>query len=298
MQKPLFQHIYLTEETSYNILRVDRPHFVVPWHFHPEVEIMYVVEGEGSRIVGDSIENYTAGDLVLVGANVPHCWKSGPAHTGRNSRLRSKAIVALFQTDCFGKDFFRCPEFKAIKALLQKAERGISFGNKTKAIVCPKLADAFDASGVKRFVLFMEILHALAQSDDCTLLSSNRNEATLQNKDMQRLNVILDFLVKNFKRPVTLEEISAQAFMSPQAFCRYFKGRTNKTVVGFLNELRISHAKRLLASSDANIDVIGTESGFLNLSNFYEQFRKVVGCSPNHYRNKMRMHIAEFAEVR
>ena len=102
MHEPLFQRIYVAGNQSYNVLKVDRPYFVVPWHFHPEIELMLVVEGEGTRFVGDSIDSFGPGDLVLVGANLSHVWKNGPAHYQEPSTVRAKAKVILFRNDCFG----------------------------------------------------------------------------------------------------------------------------------------------------------------------------------------------------
>lgn len=247
---------------------------------------MLVTEGEGSRFVGDNIENFSAGDLVIVGRNIPHCWKSGTSHYMPESTLRAKAVVALFQTDCFGEDFFNKPEFEAISNLLKRAERGISFSGETKALVSEKLKLSYNLTGIKRFTLFIDLLNDLATSEEYKILSSNNYQSNMFDKDMQRLNHVLDYLLKNFKTEVNLGEIAAQAFMSPTAFCRYFKARTNKTVISFLNELRINHAKNLLVVDSKNIDVIGYESGFRNTAHFYEQFKKKVGHSPNQYRKR------------
>lgn len=286
MAKPLFQHIYLHEQQSYNILKVSRPYFVVPWHFHPEIELMNIVKGEGTRFVGDSIENFEAGDLVLVGADLPHCWKSGPRHYEKNKNFRAIARVILFREDSFGKDFFNALEFKKIKELLIKAQRGIRFTGKTASRIAEKIAKAYGQHGISRFIAFIDIMDDLSQSKEFTYLTSVHYKSVSLGSDMERMSAVLDYIMNNFREPIRLKDIADCAYMSPTAFCRYFKAHTNKTVVSFINEVRISYAKKLLIESDDKISDICYLCGFSNASNFYEQFKKIAGCSPLQYRNE------------
>lgn len=286
MSEPLFQHIYLKEAQSYNILKVDRPYFIVPWHLHPEIEIMLITKGNGSRFVGDSIENYEIGDLVIVGSNLPHCWKSGPQHYEPEINYRAGARVILFRTECFGEHFFKISELKEIHELFLRAERGICFSGKTKTVVAEKIARAYSLSGVKRFMSFIDILNDLATSTEYKLLSSPSYKSNLFDGDMQRLNKVFDYLMLNYNKPIRLEDIAAEAYMSPTAFCRYFKSHTNKTVFNFLNELRIGYAKKMLIENNINISDIHYLCGFHNASNFYEQFKKIAGSSPLQFRKQ------------
>jgi AraC-like DNA-binding protein len=286
MQEPLFQRIHVAEDQSYNILKVKRPYFVVPWHFHPELEIMLVVEGEGTRFVGDSIERFGAGDLVMVGANLSHVWKNSARHYEGHAGVWAKAKVILFREDCFGKDFFSASEMRGIKALFGRAGQGIVFSGKTKASVSGKIHQAYAQAGVKRFLTFIDILHELAASQEYRLLTSAGYTQSMQAGDWQRLNKVLDYLLGNFHQPIRLEEVAAQANMSPTAFCRYFKSRTHKTVTGFINELRVGYAHKQLIETQLGISQICYECGFNNVSNFYEQFHKITGCSPLQYRKE------------
>jgi hypothetical protein len=237
MSEPLFQHIYLQDEETYNILKVDRPYFVVPLHLHPEIEIMSIVEGEGSRFVGDSVENFEAGDLVVVGSNLPHCWKSGSRHYEDGSVLRAQARVILFRQENFGSGFFNISELRNIQDLFARAQRGICFTGKTSISAAKKIAAAYRQKGVRRFIAFIDLLNDLAESTEYRMLSSGGYKPLLIATDMQRLNKVFDYLMLNFDKSLKLETIASQAYMSPTAFCRYFKSHTNKTVFNFLNEL-------------------------------------------------------------
>lgn len=286
MTEPIFQHIYLNDDESYNILKVDRPFFVVPWHVHPEIEIMYIVEGEGSRFVGDHIENFTAGDLVVVGSNLPHCWKNGPGHYEQGSAYRAKARVILFREESFGQEFFNIKELKNIREMFRRAQQGICFKGRTAAIAAEKIINAYEQNGAKRFISFVDILNDLAESKEYKLLTSEGYRPPLFTSDMQRLNKVVDHLMENFQKPIKLDDVASLAYMSPTAFCRYFKNHTNKTVFRFLNELRVGFAKKLLLEDKDNISDIHYVCGFNNASNFYEQFKKIAGCSPLQFRKQ------------
>jgi AraC-like DNA-binding protein len=88
-----------------------------------------------------------------------------------------------------------------------------------------------------------------------------------------------------FNTDISLETISEVANMTKNAFCKYFKKRTNKTYFRFLNELRIEHAcKLLIDDNDMAIADIAYKSGFKNLSNFNRQFKFIKGINPNKFR--------------
>lgn len=286
MSEPIFQHIYLNDDESYNILKVDRPFFVVPWHVHPEIEIMSIVDGEGSRFVGDHIENFTAGDLVVVGSNLPHCWKNGPCHYEQDSASRAKARVILFREESFGHGFFSIKELKNIREMFRRAQQGICFKGRTAANAAEKILNAYEQGGAKRFISFVDILNDLAESKEYKLLTSEGYRPPLFTSDMQRLNKVVDHLMENFQKPIKLDDVASLAYMSPTAFCRYFKNHTNKTVFRFLNELRVGFAKKLLLEDKDNISDIHYICGFHNASNFYEQFKKIAGCSPLQFRKQ------------
>ncbi len=286
MHEPLFQRIHLAENQSYNVIKVDRSFFVVPWHVHPEIEIMLVMEGEGTRFVGDSIERFEAGDLVMVGTGLSHVWKNSARHYEAETNLRAKARVILFREDCFGSAFFHTPEMQPIQALFERAHRGIVFHGKTMQMVGSKIVQAYAQQGVRRFLTFVDILHELAMSQEFRLLSSIGYSQAMQAGDMLRLNKVLDYLMSEFRSPIRLNDIASLANMAPTAFCRYFKSRTNKTVIGFVNELRIGYAHKLLIETPQPISDIADACGFTNVSNFYRQFQLITQRSPLQYRRE------------
>lgn len=285
MKTPLFIKLHLPDK-PYDMQKVTKPYFIVPWHFHPEIEIMLVTSGKGTRFVGDSIEYFEPYDLVMVGANLAHVWKNDHEHYREGSDLVAQCIYTVFTEDSFGKGFFNVPEMGKVKQLLSKASRGIKFEGKTKMRVTEKILESFEQTGVEQFISLVGILNDLSLSEEYTFLSTIGYDQKIQASDMQRLNGVLDFLMKNFRNEIKLEQVASIASMSPTSFCRYFKSRTNKTVIQFLNEIRIGHAHKLLIETQYNMDQISAESGYKNVSNFYEQFQKITGKSPFKFRKE------------
>ena len=221
---------------------------------------------------------------MLVGSNLSHVWQNGPAHYNEPSGIRAKAWVILFRDDFFGEPFFKTPEMQPVWALFQRAQRGIHFYGTTQQVVAEKIVEAYSQQGTKRLLTFLEILHDLANSDEYRLLSTLSYSQPMDAGNMARLNTVLNFLMLEFRNPLRLEEVATQANMSPTAFCRYFKSRTHKTVVGFINELRVGYAHKLLLETPAKVGHICYTCGFNNLSNFHEQFQTIMGRSPAQYR--------------
>ncbi len=93
--------------------------------------------------------------------------------------------------------------------------------------------------------------------------------------------------MNNFSRKIKLDEIATVANLSPTAFCRYFKSRTNKTFVGFLNEIRVGYACKLLLEREKSASEICYLSGFNNLTNFNIQFKKIKNLTPIEYQNRL-----------
>jgi len=283
MKIPRFIKITFPENKPFDIVKVTRPYFVVPWHFHPEIEIMMVTSGTGTRFVGDSIESFEPVDLVMLGPNLAHVWKNNATHFKGNPHL-AEAFYIVFKEDSFGSGFFDMPEMDKLNDLLLRSQKGIRFGQETIKAVQDKMQEAYQQDGVEQFLTLLTILNTLAESQDYTYLCSEKYKQKVDATDLHRLDSVLDYLMINFRNDVKLEDVASVANMSQNAFCRYFKDRTNKTVMQFLNEIRIEHAHRMLMETQYNVDQISAESGFKNVSNFYQQFQKITGRSPLKFR--------------
>lgn len=283
MKTPRFIKIHFPENKAFDIVKVVRPYFIVPWHFHPEIEIMLVTSGTGTRFVGDSIESYEPMELIMLGPNLAHVWKSGEAHFKKTRADLASALYIVFKEDSFG-NLFSVPEMKQTADLLVRSQRGIKFGKQITEKINVLIQKAYTQAGPEQFVSFLHILNELAETEDYSYLCSSNYKQKVDASDLHRLDSVLDYLMMNFRNDVKLEDVADIANMSLTAFCRYFKDRTSKTVIQFLNEIRIEHAHKMLTETHYNVDQISAASGFKNVSNFYQQFQKITGSSPLKFR--------------
>ena len=252
------------------------------WHFHPEMELVYVNKGKGKRHIGTHISYFNNSQLVLIGANLPHI--------GYIDRLTTNGSETLiqFMPDFLGKDFFKIPEMLAIGALFERAKKGIRFNLEIKQRIGAKIERLIDLKGAHRITSFIEILNDLATTDDYTLLNANGFAFESVTQDSNKIEIIYKHINDNFKEHISLDEVSSLVSMTVPAFCRYFKKSTGKTFTKLVNEYRVVHATKLLAESNMSVTNISFDCGFNNFSHFNKLFKEFTGKSASIYRSEMK----------
>ena len=249
-------------------------------HQHVEIQISLIINGEGTMIIGDTVNEYQTNDIVIIGSNIPHVFKSDP-----NENEMSHMVSLFFSKDSFGSDFFKLNHFESLQNFFDQSEYGfkvISKTDETKQLFL-KLKKA---SNLKRFMLFLEILQLINESKT-EVLSSFINRKNYSDNEGKRMSAVFEFTLNKFAEHISLQEIADIASMTTNAFCRYFKQRTNKTYVQFLTEIRIDNASKLLRKNpDMGIAEIAQNSGFSNISNFNRKFKLLKKTSPLKYKSK------------
>jgi AraC-like DNA-binding protein len=256
------------------------------WHYHSEIELIHIKKGEGTQFIGDCIKRFKAGDVVIVGSNLPHYWRFDDVYYESDPKLAADIRVAHFNENFWGEHFLNLPENNNIKAILEKAKRGLQVTGKTKQKVAELLEQLQDADGPQRIVLLLEALNAAANCKQLITLSSLGFKPDVGDVENDRINAIYEYSIKNFKRKIQLEEIAEVANISPNSFCRYFKSRTRKTYSQFLIELRVGHACKLLIENNHCIKRLCYDSGFNNFTSFHKYFKMITGKSPLAYQKE------------
>ena len=233
---------------------------------------MYITRGIGTRFVGDCIEQYEEGDVCMIGPNLPHEWRNDDAYFDKESGLRATCICLFFKREIFDPNFIRLPEMNNIRDLIERSRRGLKFTGKSKLEITRFIRSSVNDVGVRKVTNLLTLLELMATSTEYELLASVGFTNSVNSEDFERFNKVYKFLVKNFATSIRLEEVSTLVGLTPTAFCRYFKERTKKTFVEYLNEMQIS--------------TISVEVGFPNLSNFISQFKKVTGMSPSQFQKQ------------
>lgn len=254
----------------------------VGWHFHPELELVYVNGGSGKRQIGSHVSYFREGDLILIGSNLPHC-----GFTDKLTGNKSETVIQM-KTDFLGNDFFNIPEMKKIQKLLKIAGSGIAFQGKTKRRIGEKMEVLEYQSDFQRLLSILNILNELGSSKELQVLNAQGFAMETEVKDNDRINIVFNYVKTNFKEDITLDEIADLVSMTVPSFCRYFKKITNKTFVQFVNEYRLVHASKLLAEQPISITEICFESGFNNFSHFNKSFKAFTGQNPSEYRNQLK----------
>ena len=284
--KPLYQDLPFPIDSHIHYYIEDLPHFIVPWHYHPAIEIMYITRGIGTRFVGDCIEQYEEGDVCMIGPNLPHEWRNDDAYFDKESGLRATCICLFFKREIFDPNFIRLPEMNNIRDLIERSRRGLKFTGKSKLEITRFIRSSVNDVGVRKVTNLLTLLELMATSTEYELLASVGFTTSVNSEDFERFNKVYKCLVKNFATSIRLEEVSTLVGLTPTAFCRYFKERTKKTFVEYLNEMRIGYSKKLLLENKMKISTISGEVGFPNLSNFISQFKKVTGMSPSQFQKQ------------
>ncbi len=261
---PLYQELPFTSNSYINFYKEDLPHFIVPWHYHPEIEIMYILEGTGTRFVGDHIDRYQEGDVCMVGPKLPHEWRNDDEFFKQGAGLKASCLCLFFLKDIFEENLIRLPEMNNIRQLIERSRRGIKFMGKSRDTIGSFIQRSVNDTGAARITNFISLLEMMATTDE----------------------YVYQYMMKNFTKPIKLEEVASLVGLTPNAFCRYFRGRTKKTFVQYLNDIRIGHAKKLLIEGRMKISTLSMEAGFNNLSNFIEQFKRSTQMSPSEYQKK------------
>ena len=283
--KIMHEQVSFAPRTMLKVKWDDFQHFTFPWHFHSEYEIVYVLKSSGKRFVADSVETFSEGDITLLGSNLPHFWKS--ESTGEEHiPMRVNAIVVQFHQDFFRNEISSYPEFHRISELLKRADRGIHFTIPASENIGKMLKRLLKLNGLDRMLYFIKLMDTMARIENFRILSSKAYLLEEHTELNSRLDKVMHFINTNYQRKITQEEIALKIGMNTSAFCRYFKEKTGKGFIYFINEMRISYACKLLIENMLSISQICFECGFNNLSNFNRIFKRQTGFTPGEYQQQ------------
>ncbi len=221
----------------------------------------------------------------MIGQNVPHKWHSDEKFMQTDCNLKNDVIFILFKTEIFGESFWHLPESKSIFRLLQDSQRGIKLFGVTSKKVSSLMWEMSNAKGFERIRLLLSILSLIDFRKEYRYLASPIVQTVINVKESERLNKVYDFVIDNYTQDITLERAASVASLTPASFCRYFKKRTNKTFIQFLNEIRIAHACQFLNDEEFSVSKICYSCGFNNISFFIKQFKRIMGYTPLQYKN-------------
>ncbi|MFC4163595.1 AraC family transcriptional regulator [Epilithonimonas zeae] len=279
---PTFEAVSPDIGSSFTCLKFNRNENIKShiWHYHPEIELIFVCGGSGKRQIGSNISYFSDGDLILIGSNLPHC---GMTNENTNNDYE---VVIQFPMDFLGSEFWQAKEMNKIAVLLEAAKSGIVFGDEVKNALKTKMEALAEATSLAKLMILIEILDELSHTQDYKILNASKYYLQTQKEDNDRISVIFNYVKDHFKEQITLETVAELSNMTVPSFCRYFKKITNKTFTQFVNEYRITHSLKLLAEQPMSITEVCFDSGFNNFSYFNKTFKEHTQKSPSQYRKE------------
>jgi AraC-like DNA-binding protein len=249
------------------------------WHYHPQLELVYVEADAGIRHVGTHISGYTQSDLVFIGGNLPHL--------NFDYRLRSDyhQIVIQLKTDFLGTAIGTAPELHTIHRLFTSADYGISFYGETKKLVAQKLKQLEGLGSFDQLLQLIQVFKILSESKEQVILNKDLSSKDFILKDKIRMGAIYEYIDQFYDQKPDVNQVAAKVHLTTPAFCRYFKRQTNMTFTDFVNQYRIERAKNLLMQ-DKNVSETCFSVGFESISYFNKLFNKIVGENPSSFRKR------------
>lgn len=269
---------------SFSIYKNNNPYLDESWHLHQELELIYIVEGYGTCYIGDNIHEFSAGELALIGPNMPHLWKNSNDYK-KDPTLKAEIIVIHFNNNFLGESFFERNEMILLKNLLKKSENGVSFlETNLKERIFKKIIQLIDLKGFESILCLLNILNDLSRAKRIKTFVNEGYSKNVYVKDSQRLEKVYEYVLANINNEITLSKVAAIAHLGESPFCRFFKKRMHKTFSQFLNEIRIGNACKLLIEGKYTILEIAYQCGYNSQTNFNRQFLKIKGVNPKTFQ--------------
>ena len=277
---PVLEQVQPNFGNSFTLKRFykDAPNSKPMWHYHPEIELVYIAKGSGKIHVGQHLSYFKDGVLLLIGPNLPHL-----GFVDRMS-LNEEEIIIQFKLDFLGKAFFEAPEMHNIKQLLERSKSGIRFKDALLQHIGGQLRELLEMNPLNRLVYFLKLLDEMAGFEEYELMNAETHMLISNKQDNDRMDQIFKYVRNNFDVEISLETIAQMVNLTVPAFCRYFKKSTNKTFTEYVNEFRIVHATKLLSEGNLPLTEVYLDCGFNSQSHFIKQFKKITGQTPSEYR--------------
>ncbi len=273
-------------EQIFLLRHLQEKHFDPVWHAHYEYQLFVVLKGTGTRFIGDSIKTFKAGELIFTGPHLPHIWRSDEAYFSKTSNLQTEGIVVYFNANFLGDHMLEKQELVTLRKLFARSKRGLEYYGRKKQLVVSMIQELAKLEGIPSVIQLLSILDMLDNTKEYHYVSSKAYDDMLNQNETDRLNVVYEYVLKNFRQKILLEELAELLHMTPTSFSRYFSMKNNKPFSRFVSEIRIKHACKLLTETENPIEQICYECGFNTLSNFNKQFKELMQKKPTQYKRE------------
>lgn len=278
---PVFESVSQDPKFSFYWHCHDFPAPIARWNYHPEYELHLIRYSHGRYFVGDYIGRFEAGNLVLVGPNLPHAWFSDLDDA--QSVIQGRDVVLQFKGEWLEHMMVLCPELSCLSTLIADSAMGVEFRGERAAACADLLMRMGEQDNAGRLLTMLTILRRLSQCD-YHKLAGRRYGLDVTNTSSEQVDTVLRHIHDHFHEELRMSALAADNGMTPSSFSRFFKQATGDTFVAFLRRIRIDHACRLLLEGRHSVADICFQVGYNNLSNFNRHFRELKGMTPRQYQ--------------
>jgi AraC-like DNA-binding protein len=260
------------------------PAFYPHLHRHHEVQLSWVIKGAGTLVADNDMCGFADNDIFWISANQSHVFNCFPQLDSNGNQEDVHRLDIFFNPEGPLAAFFDIPELKSLKNFIRHTTAGFRVPAAKVNTVSQKMLAVKNNSGVEQFLCFLDLLKELSGYKNLVPLSSGIQTTRVTDDEGLRIASIYDYVMQHYNQQITLEDVSKVAFMTPQAFCRYFKKHTHHTLVSFVNQVRINKAcKELVEHKYDSIASIAYNTGFNSITNFNRVFKSVTKKSPKEY---------------
>ncbi|MCK5147048.1 helix-turn-helix domain-containing protein [bacterium] len=282
--EPLYFKVPRLKDHSIRIAHWDLPHFFDPVHYHEDCQITIILKGSGTLIAGHNLNKFKPGDVLLFGKNLPHVIRDEVLTAQSIPSINARAISIFFNDSPFLEITEKLPELQVIHQLISAMNFGLKISSIQTKSLLSLIKSSEDKKDADRILFFMALLNRLAASKTVIKLSSSATPVSGR-KNRLGLNKVFEYMLDNYHKPITLNEMAQLCNMAPTAFCRFFKHSTQKTFSSLLTEIRIEKVCKIITEENGNFTEAYLRCGYNNGSNFYRHFKKIMGMTPTAFKN-------------
>jgi AraC-like DNA-binding protein len=268
------------------VRHLEGKHFDPVWHAHSEYQLFVVLQGTGTRFIGDNIKSFKPGELILTGPHLPHVWRNDEAYFQKGSGLNASGIVIYLNENFLGDHFLEKEEIIVLKKLFLKSMRGLEFYGPKKLRAIALIKDLLLLQGMASVIHVLRILEILSGTKEYHYISSKAYDDTFDQHEADRLNKVYEYVFENFRKKILLKDLADLLHMTPTSFSRYFTMKYNRPFSRFISEIRIKHACKMLTETDEPVSQICYACGFETFSNFNKQFKEITLQNPTQYKKE------------
>ncbi|WP_428329969.1 AraC family transcriptional regulator [Mucilaginibacter sp.] len=262
------------------------PHFYTYLHRHAEIQITWIKTGEGTLLAGNSMHAFRDGEIYVLGANLPHLFKSDPVYFQQDNDKDVQTVTIFFNPTGKLSALFGLPEMKTVSAFITQMQSGFKIPDSLYLDIVKRIETIQQASGAEQLYTFIELLNVMSSNNELQPLSSGSYAFSMTDPEGMRIANVYNYIMQNYSSALTLDDVAMQAHLTPTAFCRYFKKHTRHTFVNFVNKVRVNEACKMLVNGSAkSIATIAYSCGFNSITNFNYVFKSITGVSPRDYVN-------------